>query len=408
MRKNWPIFLILLLAAFLRLYRLPELTTFAGDQGIDLLVVKRMVIDHRWTLLGPKTSIMSIYNGPIYYYLISPVLYLSGLNPLSVSYFMVCLWLGAIFLTHILGKEIFSRRAGALAALLFSLWPIAIEYSRPSFNSFPTPFFAALFLLGVLYFSKYHRRWGIILAGLCSGVLMQLHYFNFFLIFFSLIFLFYRKKFNLKLLLLFAFCALATFSPMIVFELRHNFFNLRTLFSSLASGGVGDFTWQVHYAIAFFPLAFVALGRLLEFIWRKAEVLGIALSFLMVFFFASNIDLQRNHGYTMPEGWDYRGVKKAGEIIASDAEENFNVASIIDGDTRAYPFRYIIEAKGKRPLGVENYPEAETLYIISRLEKEAVLAYPAWEIQSFLPARVAGIWPLQNNYQLLKLVKERK
>ena len=68
------IVLILLLAAYLRLYNISGYMTFLGDEGRDVLVVKRMIVDHKWTLLGPTASVGGFFLGPIYYYFMLPFL----------------------------------------------------------------------------------------------------------------------------------------------------------------------------------------------------------------------------------------------------------------------------------------------------------------------------------------------
>ena len=57
--------------------------TFLGDEGRDVLVVKRILVDHKFTLLGPATSIGNMYLGPLYYYLMIIPMALSCLNPLG-------------------------------------------------------------------------------------------------------------------------------------------------------------------------------------------------------------------------------------------------------------------------------------------------------------------------------------
>ena len=52
--SHWLFILILLAAGLLRFWRLETLTTFSGDQGYDFLIVKRMLLDSKFTLLGPK------------------------------------------------------------------------------------------------------------------------------------------------------------------------------------------------------------------------------------------------------------------------------------------------------------------------------------------------------------------
>ncbi|EKE21589.1 MAG: hypothetical protein ACD_7C00176G0001, partial [uncultured bacterium] len=46
------LFVILFIGAFFRLYKINEYMTFLGDEGRDVLLVKRMIVDHKFTLLG--------------------------------------------------------------------------------------------------------------------------------------------------------------------------------------------------------------------------------------------------------------------------------------------------------------------------------------------------------------------
>src|SRR3989338_6156537 len=77
------LFLILLLAFLLRTYQLSPYLQFLGDEGRDVLVVKRMIVDHNWTLLGPSASVGGFYIGPLYYYFMIPFLALSKLDPVG-------------------------------------------------------------------------------------------------------------------------------------------------------------------------------------------------------------------------------------------------------------------------------------------------------------------------------------
>ena len=56
--------LVLLAATIIRIYNLPKLIVFAGDQGIDLINVWQMIEEKKVSLLGPKTSLGEVYNGP--------------------------------------------------------------------------------------------------------------------------------------------------------------------------------------------------------------------------------------------------------------------------------------------------------------------------------------------------------
>ena len=110
----------------------------------------------------------------------------------------------------------------------------------------------------------------------------------------------------------------------------------------------------------------------------------------------------------MPAGWNLTGVKKATALIAHDtlaSNKKFNVAAILDGDTRAYPYRYLLETNGIKPESPEAYPEAEVLYVIGRGEETDILFYPVWEIYAFQPLKIDQVWSIQNGIKLFKLIK---
>ena len=67
-RINWSLILlvgILLIASFFRLYRVRDYLVFLGDEGRDALVWQRMIVDHKFTLLGPTASVGGFYLGPV-------------------------------------------------------------------------------------------------------------------------------------------------------------------------------------------------------------------------------------------------------------------------------------------------------------------------------------------------------
>src|ERR1035437_10265433 len=78
--QNIFIALILILAAFLRLYRIADYMTFLGDEGRDVLTVYGILHGHL-TLLGPTSSVGGFFLGPIYYYFMAPFLWLFNDNP---------------------------------------------------------------------------------------------------------------------------------------------------------------------------------------------------------------------------------------------------------------------------------------------------------------------------------------
>jgi len=71
LKDNWGLVLVVIIGGLFRFYRLQDLTTFGGDQGIDYQNVARMVVEKRLSLLGPVTHV-GVFLGPLYYYLLIP------------------------------------------------------------------------------------------------------------------------------------------------------------------------------------------------------------------------------------------------------------------------------------------------------------------------------------------------
>jgi 4-amino-4-deoxy-L-arabinose transferase-like glycosyltransferase len=83
----WSTVVVLVMgAAFLRFYRIPEFLTFLSDQGRDAIILKRIVMLEKWVFVGPTTSIGNVFTGPFFYYLVAPFMLLSGLDPAGPAY----------------------------------------------------------------------------------------------------------------------------------------------------------------------------------------------------------------------------------------------------------------------------------------------------------------------------------
>lgn len=177
LKKSWPLILILGLALALRLFNLSSNLTFLEDEGRDLLIVKRMLDTGKPVLLGPQTSTGNMYLGPLYYYLITPALVLSHLDPVGPAVFIVVSGLLTTYLLFLLGKKWFSTQAGYLAALLFAVLPFSVAATRASWNPNLVPLVATLMLLiyDRLAFGKPgFKHW--LLYGVLVGTMVQLHY----------------------------------------------------------------------------------------------------------------------------------------------------------------------------------------------------------------------------------------
>ncbi|MBI2617179.1 glycosyltransferase family 39 protein [Candidatus Gottesmanbacteria bacterium] len=231
------LFFILVTGAIFRLYRLPEYITFLGDEGRDVLVVKRIIVDHEFTLLGPITSVGSVYMGPIYYYFMVPFLWAWQLDPVGPAVMVVFFSLATIFLLYRFGSEFFHPSVGLLSSFFYATSPLTILYGRSSWNPNIVPFFALLLMYSLSKVVIQNKKNWFIIAGFSLGVLLQLHYVTFvFLPIIFIILVFYRSRFSVRVLGFGFLSFLLSYSPFLLFEFRHQFVNINGIFRFFLEG----------------------------------------------------------------------------------------------------------------------------------------------------------------------------
>lgn len=239
LRKHWILIAILLLAAFLRFYRIGDYLTFLGDEGRDALAVYN-ILHGDFTLLGPRSSAADFYYGPIYFYLIAPFLWLFGYDPVGPAVFVALLGVITVYLVYRVGKELMHPYAGLVAAALYAVSPIVVIYSKTSWNPNPLPFVALLTLYLCYFAVRTHALKKFFLVGFLLGIALQLQYMALSL---GLIVAIYtlvgtylvQKEIQLRRYLtqysVIFVGFLVGFSPFLAFEVKHGFPNIRTIYA---------------------------------------------------------------------------------------------------------------------------------------------------------------------------------
>ena len=241
---------VLALAAFLRFYHLSQYMTFLGDEGRDALIVKKILIEHDFPLLGPPTSVGNIYLGPIYYYMMAFSMAVFWMNPVAAAGMNAFIGVLTVLLVYYLSKQWFGRISGLIAASLYVVSPITTIYSKSSWNPNPAPFFSLLAVIGIYHSAKFKDYRWLMLTGAALACALQMHYLALILV--PIIVIAWFKEFTTKsgshfwkgtiggLLIFFLLM-----SPLVIFDLKHNFLNYRAVKALLFEGGT---------AITFNPL----------------------------------------------------------------------------------------------------------------------------------------------------------
>ncbi len=255
----WLIMVMVLIFAvfFLRFYRLPEYLMFLSDQGRDAIVLKRLVTLEKLVFVGPTTSIGNVFTGPFYYYLVAPFMLLSGLHPVGPALGIALMnSLGLVGAFWFVIKR-FGRNVGLIFLALAGLSATQIWQSRYSWNPNPVPLFTFLTLIAWQLAIERKRLRYYILAGILFGLSLQLHYITIVILaplMFSLIkdivvyirlhvpktsqYIFLTIRNFLTKILLFIGACIATFTPLIVFEIKNHFINTQTFLRATSTSEV--------------------------------------------------------------------------------------------------------------------------------------------------------------------------
>ena len=235
LRKHYLILIILSIALVLRLYHLPATMTFLEDEGRDVLIMYRMINTGRPVLLGPQTSTGNMYLGPLYYYLVTPALFLAGMNPLGPVVFIALTGVLTVWLLYVFAAKWFGKFAGTSAALMYAVLPLPVTFTRNSWNPNLAPIFSLLmlwYLVKIIQDKQYSFK-NFFILGILSGALVQMHYMALlFLLGIGLTLIIYLRRTIPSLLrgILYAGLGFAlSLLPFIVFEIRNDFVNTHAI-----------------------------------------------------------------------------------------------------------------------------------------------------------------------------------
>lgn len=166
---------LILISAFLRFYRIDEYMTFLGDEGRDAIVIKEILVDYDFPLLGAPTSVGNMYNGPLYYYMMAGAMAVSWMNPVAAAVMVALVGIAAVGLVYYLARNWFGKQAAIISATLYAISPVNIIYSRSSWNPNPAPFFALVGIIG-LYKSRQTKNYlWLVLTGAALAFAVQMH-----------------------------------------------------------------------------------------------------------------------------------------------------------------------------------------------------------------------------------------
>ena len=174
-------FLIILTVVFLfeiffRFYQLDTRNPFGYDQVDNAWAAKNIVLDHEFTAVGmPAKANSGIYIGPIYYYFLAIVYWITNLNPIAAG---IAAGLTSIFnfwVIFFIGKKLFSKEVGLVAVVIntFVLHEILFDRVQVPINFIPS---VALLIFYVLYKITQGNVKHILTLAILVGLSFNIHF----------------------------------------------------------------------------------------------------------------------------------------------------------------------------------------------------------------------------------------
>lgn len=279
---NWKVllFLIVLLAAFLRFFDYGNRWGLAYDQAHDAILARYAVNNFQFPLVGPFASGAQFQTSGIWYWFLmaATVVYQNSvLTPwviVSISY------VGFVFLMVLIGKELINKEFGLLTGFLTAISTAQITQSTNLTLTAPMCFVSALAILSIIKYSKTPHKKFLFLLGLSCGLAPTIHLQGVLLVLLLPVFVVFFKIKNPKLLGIILIGILLPLIPLLIFDLKNNFVNSLGLLNYLL--------------VAQYKTSYQVLGRrwltYLTVFWPKSWALIIGgysiIAYLSVFIFA--------------------------------------------------------------------------------------------------------------------------
>lgn len=233
---NWNyifIFLGLSIGAILRFTYFKDWFFFSVDEEHYSFMTRMITVDHHIPLIGGPISGTSLYMAPWFLYANAVLFFLSNNNPLFNGMVFALIELSTVLLIYLIGKKLFSGKAGALAALLYGSSFLMALFDRHYWNITLTPFLSAATFYCLLRYLEGGKKWLILTALIVGfGISSTFSLFAVFLFAVIVIALFKRPVFKGDIFLFLTVIGVLHI-PLVLFDLRHNFWLLNGLIEFL-------------------------------------------------------------------------------------------------------------------------------------------------------------------------------
>jgi hypothetical protein len=251
-----------------------------------------------------------------------------------------------------------------------------------------------LVLLMGIYKRSNYRLWWLALMSLYLGMMTQLHYQMIVVVGGLFVYYFAYLKIRWSHIPVFAICFLGGMANLILFEVRNDFYNLRTIqifidnWDQLWTSRGGSMpAYYFTTIISMLGLGLVALCR------KYIGVLTIAITALILTIRMSLVLSAPVTDITLT--WTYQDELRTYQIIKEQRLDNFNIAMFYEAN--ATPQKYFFK-RDLPEIKLDDYYNNKYLFVV--YEDDRWRNNMAYEMNSFGKGEVVGEWRINDSYKL--------
>src|SRR3989338_1067619 len=197
---------------------------FLLDQGRDMMAVKGILYDHHITLIGPSTSLRGVFQGPLWYYLLTFSTGIFSGDPWGGIVLMVVISVLVLLVVYFWIRELFGEKAAIITLFLFAVSPEASAAATYAWNPHPMWLLIVIYIFTFYSFIYKSNKFNLILWPIIG---LMFHFQTalavFILLATGIYCLVFERKIFTKNFIIGIALFLCTFIPQILFDIRHDF-----------------------------------------------------------------------------------------------------------------------------------------------------------------------------------------
>lgn len=228
---------------------------YSGDIARDMYLMQQTLIKKVLLIGAHSGGIPGLFHGPAWIYLNLPAFFISNGNPIGVGWFWILLILIALGINYLLARKLFNTNVALISCLLYSVF--LISPAKELINPFGAVLLFLVFFYSIYLYYKKSTILHLVISLLLIGFMIQFQVaFGGPMLILTTLLVLYRLKRTKKWFHLLAYGILIIpFSTYIVFEIRHEFLQVKSVYKYL--NGTENFAKQ--------PIGVIVLSRIRGF-----------------------------------------------------------------------------------------------------------------------------------------------